>query len=122
MTDRQRIAFWAETEDEAREWARTGKTRCTKCGMRVRASDPAVLPAHGCDWRQRVRGETPPTVLTSADPEPPAGTFVRDHCDVIWASDGCYPTAWVRVDRRGDPETWTKVAGNYGPVTVLIAP
>lgn len=63
--------------------------------------------------------------LTSTDPEPPAGTVVRDDCGTQWRNDGPQyrPACWVRPDlvEQGihDPETWTKIAGNYGPVTVV---
>jgi hypothetical protein len=63
-----------------------------------------------------------PTVPTSAEPEPPAGTVVLDDCGLTWINSGYYPAAWMRTDDEGDPETWTKVAGNYGPVTVLKRP
>ena len=58
-------------------------------------------------------------VMTSTDPQPPAGTVVRDDCGVTWVNSGCHPAAWMPLDREDDPESWTKVAGNYGPVTVL---
>jgi hypothetical protein len=58
--------------------------------------------------------------LTSRDPEPPVGTLVRDDCGVTWLNDGCRPACWVQPGAdEHDPETWTKVAGNYGPVTVM---
>lgn len=60
--------------------------------------------------------------LTSSDPEPPEGTHVVDDCGVEWENDGYRPCCWVRPDlvEQGihDPETWTKVAGNYGPATI----
>ncbi|MBD0743576.1 hypothetical protein BG418_18555 [Streptomyces sp. CBMA152] len=59
-------------------------------------------------------------VLTASDPEPPAGTVVRDDCGTIWKNDGHYPACWVEPDADvHDPESWTKIAGNYGPVTVI---
>lgn len=64
-------------------------------------------------------------ILTSADPEPPVGTMVRDDCGLTWVNDGYRPCCWVRPDLVEqdihDPETWTKIAGNYGPVTILRA-
>lgn len=57
--------------------------------------------------------------LTSTDPQPPPGSMVRDDCGQRWVNSGCYPSAWMPVDREDDPESWTKVAGNYGPVTVI---
>lgn len=60
------------------------------------------------------------TSLTAADPEPPAGTVVRDATGCEWyrSDEGDY---WLRQGRwdLADPESWVKVAGNYGPVTVL---
>ena len=62
-------------------------------------------------------------VLRAVDPEPPVGTVVRDDCGLTWVNDGHRPCCWVRPDLVAegvnDPETWTKIAGNYGPVTVL---
>lgn len=62
-------------------------------------------------------------LLTSADPEPPEGSVVRDSCGKTWVNDGYRPCCWVRLDhleaRIHDPESWTKVAGNYGPVIIV---
>lgn len=59
-------------------------------------------------------------LLTASDPEPPSGTVVRDSAGGgTWEhyEDGGY---WVRTDIDDcDPESWAKIAGNYGPVTVL---
>src|SRR6266704_1976466 len=58
--------------------------------------------------------------LTASDPEPPPGTLVRDDCGVEWVNDGHRPCCWVQPEAEvHDPETWTKVAGNYGPVVVI---
>jgi hypothetical protein len=59
------------------------------------------------------------TVLSSADPQPPIGTVVRDDLGQTWINSGYYPAAWMCTSRDDDVETWTKIAGNYGPVTVL---
>lgn len=75
-----------------------GIYRCPEC-------DP-LPPRRGC-------------VLSAADPQPPPGTVVRDDCGVTWINSGCYPAAWIHPDGEGDPESWTKIAGNYGPVTVI---
>lgn len=59
--------------------------------------------------------------LTSTDPEPPAGTVVRDDCGTLWRNDSPQyrPACWTQPDAEDhDPETWTKIAGNYGPVIV----
>jgi hypothetical protein len=56
------------------------------------------------------------TVLTASDPEPPIGSIVEDDTGVEWFNAGSY---WLRLDNLdSDPESWTKVAGNYGPVTL----
>jgi hypothetical protein len=58
--------------------------------------------------------------LTSSDPQPPPGTVVRDDLGRTWElSDEDEGGMWWRTDADDDPESWTKVAGNYGPVTVL---
>jgi len=73
-------------------------------------------PGYRAEWGPRASAG--PTVLTSGDPQPPAGTLVRDDCGTEWRHDG--GGYWVREDDPGgDPESWTKIAGNYGPVTVL---
>ena len=66
-------------------------------------------------------------VLTSRDPEPCGGHTVRDDTGCIWYRDTLYegPANWSYMQGEGprcwqsDHETWTKVAGNYGPVTVI---
>lgn len=69
----------------------------------------------------------PSVRLTSADPEPPQWTVVIDDCGVTWVRyDGIYgydgARNWVQVDHLdGDPESWTKIAGNYGPVRRVSA-
>ena len=66
--------------------------------------------------------------LTSADPEPPAGTSVTDDLNRPWSRDPdawTYPDGsanWTRDDTEDDPETWNKIAGNYGPVRVTQIP
>lgn len=60
----------------------------------------------------------PGRMLTSADPEPPPYTVVRDDCGQEWENSGYYPAAW-EPPGGGEHETWTKIAGNYGPVTVI---
>jgi hypothetical protein len=59
-------------------------------------------------------------VLTSSDPQPPPGTVVRDDLGRTWElCDEAEGGLWWRTDADDDPESWTKIAGNYGPVTVL---
>lgn len=61
-----------------------------------------------------------PPVLASAGPEPPPGTIVRDYLGRTWElADEDEGGLWWRTDADDDPESWTKIAGNYGPVTVL---
>lgn len=62
--------------------------------------------------------------LTSADPEPPPGTTVTDCFGKPWTRDGLWEvplgcSSWTRDDVEDDPESWIKVAGNYGPVKVI---
>jgi hypothetical protein len=59
-----------------------------------------------------------PETLTAAAPEPPPGTVVRDDCGRDWERYEDGPMEWEQP-RGGDRESWTKVAGNYGPVTVI---
>lgn len=74
-------------------------------------------------WRGR-RGHVG-ALLTSADPEPPAGTVVETESGERWWRDGgpgpCewFPLSQLTNPDRHDPESWTKVAGNYGPVKVV---
>lgn len=60
-------------------------------------------------------------VLTSSDPEPCGGHAVRDDSGQIWGRLGDYEhgSNWYMYPDGADYETWTKVAGNYGPVTVI---
>lgn len=60
--------------------------------------------------------------LTSADPQPPVGAIVRDDMGVrrFHVPDGYGGSYWINLDNdEGDPESWGKIAGNYGPVAVL---
>lgn len=66
------------------------------------------------DDRDGVIGET----LTSSDTPPPPGTIVMDDCGVRWTRDD--DGWWLREGRvDSDPESWNKIAGNYGPVRVV---
>lgn len=56
--------------------------------------------------------------LSAADPQLPAGAVVSDACGTRWVNSG-RRLAWISLDHDGDPESWEKVAGNYGPVTVI---
>lgn len=58
-------------------------------------------------------------VLTASDPEPPPGTLVRDAGGMEWQRDEeGDPQGW-EPPFSGAHESWTKVAGNYGPVIVI---
>lgn len=58
-------------------------------------------------------------IRSANDPEPSAGTLVRDACGTRWIKTEGTSCSWVRADLDvGDPESWVKVAGNYGPVIV----
>lgn len=56
--------------------------------------------------------------LTSSDTEPPVGARVRDSTGHEWVRYDEGPAGW-EPPGGGEHETWTKVAGNYGPVRVL---
>ena|GEM_PF-2292532 len=57
--------------------------------------------------------------LTASDTEPPPGTWVRDSCGREWVRyEEGGPVGW-EPPGGGEHETWRKIAGNYGPVTVL---
>jgi hypothetical protein len=76
-------------------------------------------PTHAIERRPPVGA-----VLTSNDPEPGHGVAVLDDCGSQWRRtdsgdhDGAANWEQVGVDWF-EPESWTKVAGNYGPVTVV---
>ena len=62
--------------------------------------------------------------MDANDPEPPEGTKVRDALGQSWVrDDGSYGGSgwrnWVPLEVAGDPETWVKIAGNYGPVELV---
>lgn len=64
------------------------------------------------------------TILTASDPEPGLGVTVLDDCGYRWRrtdSESDQGSAnWEKIDATDfDPESWTKVAGNYGPVKVV---
>jgi len=64
----------------------------------------------------------PETWLTAADPEPPRGTVVEGEVAGRWERTTEPDTDyWLPVDDDGtaDPESWNKIAGNYGPVRVV---
>jgi hypothetical protein len=61
--------------------------------------------------------------LTSSDPEPLAlGAVVTDALGIDWVHvpSGYGGAYWLPVDDAGtpDPESWVKIAGNYGPVVL----
>lgn len=67
------------------------------------------------------------SVLTANDPMPPLGTSVQDALGRVWTRD-LPPDGvdnrngyWLLDDggADSDPESWIKVAGNYGPVTIV---
>jgi hypothetical protein len=71
------------------------------------------------------------TLLTAADPEPPRCSFVRDDTGRLWWRTDCdgvdgRSANWCTVERGcasgsdfHDHESWTTVAGNYGPVRLV---
>lgn len=70
----------------------------------------------------------PATWLTSSDPEPRAGTMVEAEDGIRWWRDAThigaacnwFPESELTNPDRHDPESWTKVAGNYGPVRIVL--
>ena len=61
-----------------------------------------------------------PELLRASDPCPPIGTIVKDSCGGVWVNDGHYPACWYSMKPDSyEVETWTKIAGNYGPVRVI---
>ena len=61
--------------------------------------------------------------LTSSDPQPGWGVIVRDVDGREWENTGGEEGSWANWQQtdatQPDPETWIKVAGNYGPVTLV---
>jgi hypothetical protein len=61
--------------------------------------------------------------LTSSDPQPGLGAIVRDIDGREWENTGGEEGSWRNWQQtdvtQTDPETWVKVAGNYGPVTLI---
>lgn len=57
--------------------------------------------------------------LTANDPQPPIGSVVTDATGMDWIRVGSRDgySNWLPYDNLdADYESWTKVAGNYGPV------
>lgn len=50
-----RLHEQALTENEERDWQRTGRIRCSDCGTMVRTQTLETLPDHRCTERQRGR-------------------------------------------------------------------
>jgi hypothetical protein len=113
----------------------------------MRVTDPGDLrsPASRVDWEtvhpaRRIAREAlgiplmaspdcPPQVevgalLSSNDPEPPVGTVVTDTHARHWHRAELEPDEDTRKQWIGDDDaaSWTKVAGNYGPVRVIAVP
>jgi hypothetical protein len=59
--------------------------------------------------------------LTSSDPEPEPGTMVVTDGMGVWVRFDDSPRSWGCVGTDDDTETWTRIAGNYGPVYPLVA-
>ena len=62
--------------------------------------------------------------LSSNDPIPPIDTIIQDHHGAMWVVGDpeehrrvCSPI--LEWDSDNDPESWIRVAGNYGPVEVI---
>jgi hypothetical protein len=59
-------------------------------------------------------------VLTANDSEPPVGSVVTDDTGMEWVrlASSMGFSNWLPLQNlAADYESWTKVAGNYGPVT-----
>lgn len=107
---------------------------CEEAGMRPKLRHGGIIatragwvlpPLDGSRWTTAYPSAAEPEAapagraLTPADQEPPPGTVVRDATRERWThcGEGGY---WLRAGQEdGDPESWTKISGNYGPVTVL---
>lgn len=60
---------------------------------------------------------TDTNMLTPDDPEPGIGSVVVDSLRDYWRRE---PSGWILMNGRGsDPESWHKVAGNYGPAQLV---
>jgi hypothetical protein len=61
------------------------------------------------------------TKLSSTDPEPPVGSVVVDCEGRRWRRFEEGRRSWAQVgdDIDDDTESWTRVAGNYGPVLLI---
>lgn len=62
--------------------------------------------------------------LTSSDPEPDIGSIVVDQDSVAWVRTPNYGTRfnWSTLvpDPSKDPRSWVRLAGNHGPVYVIL--
>lgn len=77
-------------------------------------------------WELRVAGreyiDGEPVWLTAADLEPPPSTTIEMEDGQRWTRHpGMTPGSWLVEggEADSDPETWRKVAGNYGPVRIV---
>lgn len=62
-------------------------------------------------------------VLRSLDPEPPLGTVVVDQDGLAWVRSPDYGTrfGWGTViPDAGECRSWVRLAGNHGPVVVVV--
>lgn len=60
--------------------------------------------------------------LWSTDPEPVLGAVVETRENGAWQRRSEDRRGWYRLGEDDDPETWTRVAGNYGPVRLVSSP
>lgn len=121
------------TEDEFAEWQRIDAAYGDWQQRINRASEDEanVIPpmAGAAEYLESMYGSATASdgslapgaylVLSSMNREPGVWSVVRDSLGRLWESDGIYPCAWTMVESDSDPESWTKVAGNYGPVEVV---
>lgn len=104
--------------------------RCAGAGATPRPEDPESpykdiglsslweLRSYGREYIDGVHVSS----LTEADPEPPPGTTIEMESGQRWTRyPDMAPGSWLVAggEADSDPETWLKVAGNYGPVRIV---
>jgi hypothetical protein len=86
-----------------------------------RALGPSLAADHVESKRQQIAELEAAAAarLTATDPEPDVDAIVRDALGRQWIRAHENSSGWLQLAHLdGDYESWTKVAGNYGPVTL----
>ena len=84
------------------------------------ALGPDATAEHVTSKREQI-ADLEPAPLTSLSPEPAVGSIVRDPMGARWIREFEAGAGWrMLAQPAGDVESWTKVAGNYGPVTLDV--